>query len=64
MYMKELKNNNDNTLVEVSKQPSCVHYNIKGHIEDKFWKLHLELNIKNHNEYPKKKNILAIYPSN
>jgi hypothetical protein len=35
------------------------HCNIYGHTKEKCWKLHLELNLKNHKKDAKKKNILA-----
>ena len=38
----------------------CSHCNIDGHIEDKCWKLHIELNPKNHKKDIAKKNLLAM----
>jgi hypothetical protein len=39
-------------------------YNIDGHIEYKFWKLHPESNPANHNKDDKKKNLLGMDFSN
>jgi hypothetical protein len=43
------------------KDPSnhCNHCNIDGHTEEKCWKLHPELNLKNRKKDAKKKNLLA-----
>ena len=41
------------------KDPSN-HCNIDGHIEEKCWKLHLELNPKNKKKDNKKKNLMVI----
>jgi hypothetical protein len=48
------------------KDPSnhCNHCNINGHIEEKCWKLHLELNPKNCKKDVKRMNLLATYSSN
>jgi hypothetical protein len=45
------------------KDPSnhCNHCNIDGNTEEKCWKLHPELNSKNHKKDAKKKNLLATY---
>jgi len=40
------------------------HCNINGHAKDKFWKLHPNLNPKNHKKDAKKKNMLAMNSSN
>lgn len=40
------------------------HCNIDGHIEEKCWKLHPKLNLKNKKKYKKKKNFMAIDSSN
>jgi hypothetical protein len=37
----------------------CNHCNINGHTKDKCWKLHPELNPKNHKKDAKKKNLLG-----
>jgi hypothetical protein len=42
----------------------CNHCNINGHTKDKCWKLHPELNPKNHKKDAKKKNMLAMDSSN
>jgi hypothetical protein len=54
------------TTTHQCKDPNnhCNHYNIDGHIEDKCWKLHLELNPKNCKKDAKKKNLLAMDSSN
>jgi hypothetical protein len=48
-------------IVQHSKYPKkhCNHCNIDGHTKGKCWKLHPELNIKNHKKEGKKKNLLA-----
>jgi hypothetical protein len=54
------------TTAHQCKDPNnhCNHCNIDGHIEDKCWKLHPELNPKNHKKDAKKKNLLAMDSSN
>jgi hypothetical protein len=42
----------------------CNHCNIDGHIEEKCWKLHPELNLNNREKDTKKKNLLAMDSSN
>jgi hypothetical protein len=61
---KGQEDNNHCTSVQGSKQPLVNHCNIDGHIEDKCWKLHPELNPKNHKKDAKKKNMLAMDSSN
>jgi hypothetical protein len=54
------------TTAHQCKDPSnhCNHCNIDGHTEEKCWKLHPELNPKNHKKDAKKKNLLATDSSN
>jgi hypothetical protein len=42
----------------------CNHCNIDGHIEEKCWKLHPEMNLKNHKKDAKKNNLLVMDSSN
>jgi hypothetical protein len=54
------------TTTHQCKDPSnhCNHCNIDGHTEEKCWKLHPEMNPKNHKKDAKKKNLLAMDSSN
>jgi hypothetical protein len=60
---KEGKDKKKTTTSQQCKNP-INHCNIDGHTEEKCWKLHLELNLKNHKKEVKKNNILAIDSSN
>jgi hypothetical protein len=42
----------------------CNHCNINGHTKEKCWKLHPDLNRKNHYMDVKKNNLLDTYSSN
>ena len=42
----------------------CNHCNIDGHTKDKCWKIHLEVNPKNHNKDAKKNNLQYMDSSN
>jgi hypothetical protein len=57
---------NMTTTAHQCKDPSnhSNHCNIDGHTEEKCWKLHLELNMKNHKKDAKKKNLLITDTSN
>ena len=52
------KDNNTKATAHQCKDPSN-HCNIDGYTYEKCWKLHPELNPKNHKKYAKKKNLLA-----
>jgi len=54
------------TIAHQYKDPSnnFNHFNIDGHIEEKCWKLHLDLNLKNYKKAGKKNNIIATDSSN
>ena len=54
---KEEKNKKTTTTTHQCKDPNdhCTHYNIYGHVEEKCWKLHPKLNLKNGKKDTKKK---------
>jgi len=61
MKWKEGRDKNIETTEHQCKDPinHCNHCNIDGHTEEKCWKLHPELNLKNRKKDAKKKNLLA-----
>ena len=61
MKWKEGKGKNTSTSTHKWKYHSnwCNDCNIDGHTEENFWKLHPELNPKNHKKDEKKKNLLT-----
>jgi hypothetical protein len=54
------------TISHQCKDPSnhCNHCNVDGHTKEKCWKLHLDLNPKNHKKDAKKNNLLVMDSSN